>query len=304
MSNKTGIPWAEATINTHYGCTKVSAACENCYAERMTRRLAANPQTQHLTQDTIKPNGEWTGVVNVFPQRMEQVLSWKKPRMIFVNSMSDTFHENVPDEALYMIFAYMGLAPQHTFLVLTKRAERMMQFMNTLTSVGWKRRLQGALPARELQKAYTKIERPLENIWCGVTIENQAWANERIPYLLETPAAKHFVSIEPMLGWISLSSICCDNGFSLNSLISHHGSDEAPPWRALDWVICGTESLGNKAGRSPDFDAVRNLRDQCSEAGVPFFLKQLPDGTGKLIKEPELDGKKWLQYPEVRNGSV
>lgn len=307
MSSITGIPWAEATLNTHYGCTKVSPACKNCYAERMTRRLAANSKTAPLVQDVMAA-GKWTGIVNVFPQRMEQVLKWKKPRMIFVNSMSDTFHEQAMDEALYMIFAYMGLAPQHTFLVLTKRAERMADFMSSLTTAGWKRRLQNALPTRELHKAYSNVEQPLKNIWCGVTVETQEQVDNRVPWLMSTPAAARFVSIEPMLGEINLTAVDLGvvgyNNLYINTLTSSTGKametmGQVPDWHSLDWVICGTESLaGGRAGRTPDLDAVRDLRNQCVDANIPFFLKQLPNGKGGLVKEPELDGEKWLQYPE------
>ncbi|WP_290920171.1 DUF5131 family protein [Halodesulfovibrio sp.] len=364
MSSITGIPWAEATLNTHYGCTKVSPACKNCYAESMTRRLVANPQTSHLVQDVMAA-GRWTGVVNVFPERMEQALHWKKPRMIFVNSMSDTFHEQISDGALDKIFAYMALAPQHTFLLLTKRARRMKEYLTSrITVQEWQDALSSAAADMHLSdEAQCQIASaignhlvdemnvgwPMRNVWCGVTIEDQKNADDRVPFLLGTPAMKRFVSIEPMLeeidlrasyqeeyhycskcGWQGTEtdnncSMCndgefigfqddgrCNNGHdgfrveccpkcgSDGSIYAFDSvkEDDFLPLVGLDWVICGTESLGNKAGRAPDLDAVRDLRDQCVDADVPFFLKQLPDGKGGLVKEPGLDGKQWLQYPE------
>uniref|UniRef100_I2Q076 Bacteriophage protein gp37 n=1 Tax=Desulfovibrio sp. U5L TaxID=596152 RepID=I2Q076_9BACT len=200
MADKTGIAWADATINPCFGCSPVSPACDNCYAARMAGRLGA------LTEGTHK-DGRWTGKVNLFPERMGQALSWKRPRRIFVGSMTDLFHEAVDIGFLAHVFAVMGLASRHIFMVLTKRPQRMLDVLSS-----------GDFPVRcgqmrfRAESAYRLEFRgveavpswPLPNVWLGVTAENQAMADKRIPVLLETPAEKRFVSVEPMLGPVNL----------------------------------------------------------------------------------------------------
>ncbi|UZP67684.1 phage Gp37/Gp68 family protein [Desulfovibrio mangrovi] len=260
------IEWTDETWNPFVGCSKVSPACDNCYAEVMARRLAGNPATPYYA-GTIA-DGKWNGnICAAFDSVWAKPFEWKKPKRIFVGSMTDVFHPNVPTEWLDMLFAVMGLNQQHTFMVLTKRAERMHQYV---AGIGKHRSVDG--PSRAAKKfsssavwEYTMCRGgfALPNVWLGVTTENQEQADKRIPALLDTPAAKRFVSIEPMLGPVDLTTI-------------RHGADEALPvfgtqW-GLDWVICGGESGPSARPSHPDW--FRGLRDQCKEAGVPYFFKQ------------------------------
>lgn len=245
----TKIEWTDVTWNPVTGCSKVSEGCRNCYAERMSHRFGwtEKPWNDQYTVENVK----------LHPERLEQPLKWKKPRMVFVNSMSDLFHEEVPFEFISKVFHTMWLADEHIFQILTKRPKRMLEYFSRL----------GANPL------------PLPNVWVGVSVENQEAANERIPLLLETPAAVRFLSCEPLLGPVDLSMFL-ENRIDV--------TDEVLP--LIDWIIVGGESGPNARTMHPDW--VRSLRDQCQEAGVAFFFKQwgeyypeaiegLPDGIGK-----------------------
>lgn len=258
MADKTGIEWTDSTWNPVTGCAKVSQGCKNCYALRDWPRMSANPNTVYYGR-------EFTDV-RCHRERLEQPIRWKKPRMIFANSMSDLFHESVPDEFIDSVFAVMAIAEQHTFQVLTKRPERMLRYMSTLHS----RSQEIAQAAMYVLngKHWTdgdsmwdcvahRIEAgSLPNVWLGVSVEDQATADERIPLLLQTPAAVRWISAEPLLGPVDLDRVWLDY--------------EGDTW--LDWVVAGGES-GQKA-RPMHPDWVRLMRDQCAAAGVPFLFKQ------------------------------
>ncbi len=222
----TKIEWADEVWNPLTGCTKVSQGCKHCYAERFAKR-----QGYDFSQ------------VELHPERLEIPLHWKRPRRIFVNSMSDLFHEKVPDRFIDQIWIVMARADEHIFQVLTKRPERMMKYCLDYYPPNW----------------------VYENIWLGVSVEDQATADERIPWLLKTPAAVRFVSYEPVLGPVDLRRPA---GYS------PAGNS---PWGAslqgLDWVICGGES--GPGARPMDPDWARSARDQCQAAGVAFFMKQM-----------------------------
>lgn len=208
MSDKTSIEWTDATWNPLVGCSRVSAGCQHCYAERHAYRFARQRGSVYEgTARRVNGKPTFTGRVNLNPRVLDQPLRWRVPRRIFVNSMSDLFHENVPDQTLDDIFAVMASAPQHTFQVLTKRLERMLDYVGA--PVGTKRdmshalwRVHGDNPKRVYgaQKGW-----PLPNVWLGVSVEDQAAADARIPLLLQTPAAVRFLSCEPLLGPIDLS---------------------------------------------------------------------------------------------------
>lgn len=257
MADSSKIEWCDATWNCVTGCTKVSQGCKHCYAERDWKRLSANPATSYY--------GRAFADVRCHPERLAQPLHWKKRRRIFVNSMSDLFHESVPDAFIERVWATMTHAKQHIFQILTKRPTRMQSVVKDLSDING---------------------RPLPNVWLGVSAENQAAADERIPLLLETPAGVRFVSIEPMLGPITLPFLrklpcyCHDGGLHPR----------------IDWVICGSES-GSHARRDPAMhEWVRSLRDQCVAAGVAFFWKQDAE-RGRKIPAPELDGRSWTEFP-------
>jgi protein gp37 len=238
----------------------------------------------------VSPEGKWNGKTYFEKNELQKPFSWKKPRRIFVVSMGDLFHESVKDDWRNKVLDVMLNCPQHIFLILTKRPYNMADFFYYYTrNEEWK------LP---------------DNIWIGVTVENQEYANERIKYLNTIPAAVKFVSIEPMLGPIDLTQ-------ALDDTLKHH---EGGLKNCISWVICGGESGPGARPMHPDW--VRSLRDQCQAAGVPFFFKQwgewFPDKKrifenkrqmifgdtvvhriGKKAARSMLDGKEYKQYPEV-----
>ena len=271
MSDKTGIAWTDATWNPVTGCSKVSQGCKHCYAERDWGRLSANPKATNYY-------GRAFTDVACHEDRLDQPLRWKKPRMIFVNSMSDLFHEDVPDAFINKVFAVMALAKQHTFQVLTKRPERMLRwfdpgFDNREHAVGQAMREIAA--ARGGDDAGLP-EWPLPNVWLGVSVEDQATADERIPLLLRAPAAVRWISAEPILGRIDLEHVQLDEDTYYNALtgdtlmLSH---TIIPMENTLNWVVLGGES-GNSA-RVLDALHLRSLLMQCQKAGTPVFVKQL-----------------------------
>ncbi len=239
----TGIEWTDETWNPVVGCTRVSPGCQHCYAERMAKRLSKNPSTPQYA-GTVDDNGRWTGQVNLVESALLKPLSWRKPRMVFVNSMSDLFHESVPDEYIDKVFAVMAQAHHHTYQVLTKRPERITEW-----AAGAHLRM-----TRCFRNFHDYTESvgpwPLPNVWLGTSAENQATLDERLPHLLATPAAVRFLSLEPLLGPI----------------------DVRGRLDGIDWVIVGGESGPGAQPMHPDW--VRSIRDACVEAEVAFFFKQ------------------------------
>lgn len=325
MGDRTGIEWTDATWNPVSGCSKVSQGCKHCYAERVFPRPY--------------PGRKFTDV-RMHPLRLRQPLQWQKPRRIFVNSMSDLFHEDVPTWFIDQVFAVMLLAPRHTFQVLTKRPERMCTYLSD-----------PHLYARTLQFAdeYLRVERPALGgvgisdpslspapwIWLGVSVEDQATADERIPLLLQTPAAVRFLSCEPLLSEVDLRRLC--SPYEIDALNPESNEDTYYETVSIDWVIVGGESGTHARPMHPAW--VRSLRDQCVSAGVPFFFKQwgehqpgsdfkhdehtiILDRSGHIVDDlkahedcggfsymrlvgkkaagRELDGRTWDEYPEVR----
>ncbi len=236
----TKIEWTNETWNPIIGCTKVSEGCKECYAEKMAKRLTAIEANRHTYNYgfVINESGKWNGKTNFVRTALKKPLSWKKPRMIFVCSMGDLFHETVSFEDIIEVFHIINKCPQHTFQILTKRADRMKEFF--------------------VDYAPNPYWENLPNVWLGVTMENQE--NNRLTTLLQIPAAIHFVSFEPLLGLIDFYEIIMNNEYHCNTE------------NKLDWVIAGGES-GHKA-RPMHPDWVRSLKDQCEAANVPFFFKQ------------------------------
>ncbi|MBI1243795.1 MAG: DUF5131 family protein [Alphaproteobacteria bacterium] len=255
----TKIEWTDETWNPIAGCSIVSKGCTNCFAMKMAARLEAMGQAKYagLTMPS-KAGPVWTGNIGVAAGRpFTQPLRWNRPRRVFVNSMSDLFHEGVSDDTIDKVFAIMALTPQHTYQVLTKRPERARAYL----SVDRRRAIMAAIAnlapfaGDDALVIYTDIklgERwPLPNGWLGVSVEDQATADERIPLLLDTPAAVRWISAEPLLGPVELTQ---------------YGSAR------LDWVVVGGESGPGARAMHPDWP--RSLRDQCAAAGVPFLFKQ------------------------------
>ena len=296
MAGGTKIEWTEETWNPIVGCTVVSKGCTNCYAMKMAgTRLDGNPNTPHYAGTTMKTKAGpvWTGKVAAASEStLLTPLRWKRPRRIFVNSMGDLFHEGITNEQIDRVFAVMALCPQHTFQVLTKRPERMREYMLSNGPDGQTREMCWAYASADQQWPDELVRvpsSPLRNVWLGVSVEDQATANERIPILLDTPAAIRFISAEPLLGPLDLTSLnlgtrrCQIHPDTCNALNGEreagHGEYEGifdlSVGTILDWVIVGGESGPNARPMHPDW--ARALRDQCAAASVPFFFKQWGD---------------------------
>ena len=285
MASNSKIEWTGHTWNPVVGCTRTSEGCDQCYAFTMTKRLAAMGQQNYMG---LTGKGHFNGVVRVLPTKLDVPMRRKKPTTYFVNSMSDLFHKSVPDDFIDQVFAVMASCPQHTFQILTKRADRMAEYMcnpDRLENIyaQWCS-VSDQPPSAEAW--------PLPNVWLGVSVENQEAANKRIPELLKVPAAVRFLSCEPLLGDLGLLSWMALPGQEGKAewFLAKYGSSQP-----ISWVIAGAES--GHGARPMNLDWVRFLRDQCSGAGVPFFFKQmLVDG--EKVSLPELDGIVWDQFPE------
>lgn len=210
MAAVTTIEWTNRTWNPVVGCSVTSPGCTNCYAMRQAARIERmfKSNTHYAGTTTQSKAGPvFNGTVRLAPQHiLTEPLRWKKPQKIFVNSMGDLFHENVPDAWIDKVFAIMALCPQHTFQVLTKRAERMREYVTALAAAA--ERLGCHVDPKD-RSTITKVlhQVPLPNVWLGVSTEDQQRADERIPHLLATPAAILFISAEPLLGPIDLTAI-------------------------------------------------------------------------------------------------
>ena len=224
MSDNSGIEWTDATWNPTTGCTKVSPGCDNCYAERLYNRFHGKGAFDTVT---------------LHPERLEIPFHWRRPRRVFVDSMSDLFHVDVPREFIGSVFSTMQQATNHTYQILTKRAERMERVVGAMHSHP---------PTAADRGGWYLPGHPLENVWLGVSVESMEYY-ARIRHLQRTPAAVRFLSCEPLLG-------------PLRNL----------PLDGIHWVIAGGESGPGARPMHPDW--VREIRDQCVSAGVPFFFKQ------------------------------
>ena len=321
MSDKSKIEWTETTWNPVTGCSKVSQGCKNCYALRDWPRLSANPRSVYY--------GRQFTDVQCHAERLDQPLRWTKPRKVFVNSMSDLFHEDVPFEFIDKVFAVMVLADQHIFQILTKRPERMRDyFLNHFTRHQTARmgvHIWGGKNPDYIHDQLCLMDFPIPNVWLGVSVEDQTTADDRIALLLDTPAAVRWLSMEPLLGPVDLECTAWPTGWERPV---DDVSDGIDPLRfrgpRIDWVVVGGESGPQARPMHPDW--VRSLRDQCSAARVPFFFKQwgewAPDclcGTpspcrdtprptsgkigvmfrcGKKRAGRTLDGRTWDEYPQ------
>ena len=330
MADHTGIEWTDATWNPVRGCSRVSEGCRFCYAEGIAARFSDPGAAYHGYAERGRPGSKWTGKVSLIPAMLDQPLRWKRPRRIFVNSMSDLFHENLPDEAIDQVFAAMALAPHHTFQVLTKRLARMQRYIGTIVAEPTRdttRRLAIAMNAARLPSPNHDITFPLPNLWLGTSVENQPTANERIPALQATPAALRFLSCEPLLGPLDLRAIDVDGhsemdalrpstwrevwesdwspratGMALDDCIrdfvgdgGRYPPDDVRP-AGIGWVIAGGESGPSVRPSNPQW--FRDLRDQCTRTHVPFFFKQW----GEWVSVSEVEGPgEPFTFPDERS---
>ena len=290
---KSKIEWTDVVWNPTTGCTKVSQGCKHCYAETIANRFWA---TQYPPNADGSPR-KFTDV-RLHPERLEEPRKWRKPRRVFVNSMSDLFHEDVPDDFIAAIWMRMIVTPRHTYQILTKRPQRMAELVPQL-----------------FREFYTGDIHVCPNVWLGVSVEDQKTADERIPILLQTPAAVRFVSYEPALGPVDFTTI---NGV-LNTW-SRNGEIDVVDEGKLHWIIMGGESGPGARPLHPDW--ARSTLDQCLAAGVPFFFKQWGEWTpyypihknlaniketwrsgrgfwrvGKKAAGRMLDGRTWDEFP-------
>lgn len=308
MSTNTTIEWTDATWNPITGCSVVSPGCTNCYAMHLAgTRLRNHPSRAGLTRESAGRH-VWNGQVRLNEDWLQQPIQWKRPRRVFVCAHGDLFHESVPDEWITRVFAVMALSPQHTFQVLTKRAKRMFAFLIQRTREFEQDGLQSpiadymrresraaghALPGNAPLYLYDnddywrtdpkRIQRtpgwPLRHVHLGVSVEDQQRADERIPYLLQTPASVRWLSCEPLLGPVDLKpwippvlEPALPDGSS-----PHYPAPKAvvhPDWGVveLDWVVVGGESGASARPMHPQW--ARDLRDQCIDHDVAFFHKQ------------------------------
>lgn len=342
MADGTGIEWTDATWNPIRGCSRVSEGCRHCYAETVAARFSGPGQPYAgLARFVDRPGGareaRWTGTVRIVEGQELTPLRWQRPRRIFVNSMSDLFHENVPDDAIDRILAVMALAHWHTFQVLTKRPKRMRQYF----AEKWQ-----PAPAREVTIAgetisvpaekrpgdrWDQVDRaidelttqgrmfdqdrfwtpegaligrpawprqPLPNLWLGVSVEDQAAADERIPHLLATPAAVRFISAEPLLGPVDVRwSLGHPIGIAAGFLERGSFSPGLETLHPLDWIIAGGESGPGARPVHPQW--INSLRDQCAAAGTAFFFKQWGEFHPSAAHDHEAMG--CLRTPEAIN---
>lgn len=269
------IEWTDKVWNPVRGCSKVSAGCANCYAERQGARFskpgcgptADSDGREGGPFDGFVRNGKWTGRVELVPDALDKPLRWRKPKRVFVNSMSDLFHEALPDEAIDRVFAVTQLAPQHTFQVLTKRPDRMREYFKG----DWRWRVLEAKKPMDPEHRtgmgglLRTTNGALPNVWLGVSVEDQASADARIPTLLETPAAVRWVSYEPALGPVDFTKVRWYPGC--------RSEDYYDATAGLDWLVVGGES--GPGARPCDMAWIRSALEQCKAAGVPCFVKQI-----------------------------
>lgn len=256
MSDTTGIQWTDATWNPLRGCSAVSPGCANCYAAAVAFRFSQKGQPyEGLAKQNAAGKPIWTGKVVDVPSHLNDPIKWRaKPRRIFVNSMSDLFHESVPDETILRIFDVMQRAPGHIYQCLTKRAERMHQFM-------WRHFYEANLP----------------QVWLGVSVENQACADERIPLLMDTPGVSvRWLSCEPLLGPVDLSAFT-----------------EKPP----SWVVVGGES--GPRSRVMEMSWALDIAAWTKRAGVGLFMKQLGEVLAKAQGATTKKGDVMGDFPEA-----
>lgn len=291
MSDNSKIEWTSATWSWVTGCTRISDGCLKCYIDgtppfRIAHRKFSGPDV-----------GAFTGV-KLYSDRLWWPRRWRKPRRIFVNSLGDTFHEDVPAALIAEAFAVMATCPQHTFQVLTKRHARMRSLLSQekFADDVWALVMQ-----MDGGHALRKQHWPLRNVHLGVSAENQHWADIRIPALMATPAAVRWVSAEPLLGPLSFwpddhagherDDTGEFGGWTWTCLDCSGPEDEAPrvPWKTydrsegigIDWVVGGGES--GPGARPCSLTWLRDLRDECAAANVPFFAKQLGSVLGKEL---------------------
>jgi protein gp37 len=273
----TRIEWCDETINPIVGCSKISDGCKNCYAEKMAVRLSHMDVEGY--DEVVDYSGKWNGNTVFVPKALEKVAKWKKPKRIFVGSMTDIFHDSISNEWIASVFGTICANPIHVFVLLTKRPERALKWFEWVSRRGEHGKTLFPFDSDEWriwQMLYVEGRRngvdlpphhggpwPLPNLWLGVTVESEKYLH-RVETLINIPAAVRFASVEPMLKPVV---------FDFNREDGPAGATWTVPGRhkGLSWVVCGPETGPGK--RPFDYDWARDLRGQCKDAGVPFFFK-------------------------------
>ena len=322
---ESSIEWTDVTWNPTRGCTKISPGCKHCYAETFAERfrgVKGHPYEQGFD-------------LRLVPKKLTEPLTWKEPRRVFVNSMSDLFHDDVPFTYVAAVFGVMAACTQHTFQILTKRPERMLAFFEWLQQEATNFRIvlgraavedmpkwttevlftcafqENVRPSGLLEYRMGKKSWPLPNVHLGVSVESQKYANERSWFLFQCPAAAYFFSMEPLLEAVDLTMIEKD-GMPWNALTGAWWIDKnSPNYNAklrekfrrdprLSWVIVGGES-GNGA-RLFDVNWALDIVKQCQDAGVPVFVKQLGRQPANGLVKLHLASKKGNDMSEWPDG--
>lgn len=270
--SKTSIEWTDMVWNPTRGCSRVSEGCRNCFAERIAARFSRNPEDAFNGFAIMTPSGpRWTGKVELIEDKLTEPLRWHKPRRVFVNSMSDLFHENLAPRYIDRVFAVMSQSPQHVFQVLTKRSWQMREYMQS------DRTRDGIDEAGELFGwCHSNVvgRWPTPNVWLGVSVEDRAHKT-RIDDLRETPAAVRFLSVEPLLEDIGELDL-----------------------RGIDWVIVGGES--GPGARTCRIEWIRSIVKQCRDAEVACFVKQFGSNPEEEVTAPR-DGHRWNRRVVLKN---
>ncbi len=251
MGDKSKIEWTNATWNPVRGCSVVSEGCRNCYAMQVAARFSGPGLPYAGLAYRNESGAHWTGKVKLVDEHLEDPLRWKRPRRIFVNSMSDLFHESLSEIDIGLVFSVMSECPQHTFQILTKRPQVMLETLRTACAV-------------------YDFDKPLPNVWLGVSVEDQNAADERIPLLMATPAALRWLSVEPLLGPVNLERWLCSCPVRCELA---GGSIACTSDGYVDWVVIGGESGPN--ARPCALEWIESIVKQCQAASVPVFVKQL-----------------------------
>jgi protein gp37 len=276
VADKSAIEWTEATWNPTTGCDRISPGCDHCYAMTLAARLKGMGQPRYQNDGDPRTSGPGFGLT-LHEDKIEQPFTWRKPRVVFVNSMSDLFHKDVPIEFIGRVFNVMGSCPQHTFQVLTKRPKRMARIVS----------------------AYYEAtgQEPFPNVWLGTSIESHAY-NWRADHLRQVPAAIRFISAEPLIGPL-VPKIAGTEEYPIAWWPEGDHDTPCVPYDGLDlheidWLIVGGES--GAGFRSIDSEWVRDLRDACEYTDTAFFFKQWggirPKSGGR-----ELDGRTYDEMP-------
>lgn len=266
MSAKTTIEWTDRTWNPTTGCDQISPGCDNCYALTMAKRLKAMGQPRYQSDGDARTSGPGFALT-IHPDALGEPLRWRKPQRVFVNSMSDLFHQDVPSEFIGRVWGTMEEAARHTFQILTKRPQRMREWVSRHEAKWY---LPFGPPA-------DRFPWPLPNVWLGTSIESDRYTF-RADHLRDTPAAVRFLSLEPLLGPLPSLDLA-----------------------GMDWVIVGGESGSGARAMNPQW--VRDIRDRCVEEGVPFLFKQWGShdvsgvSVNKHVAGRVLDGRTWDEFP-------